>query len=483
MATDDSGAGGSLCDLQRQISVTRPAPDASMPNRLDSISKLDKRNNTCRLVKGTSIKKPSNHDAEGLLVILLHPLNLLLICLPLGIAADYLSWGHFWLFWLNFTAMIPLAKLLGDATEELAASLKNDMVAGLLNATFGNAVEVVITIQSLRAGMIRIVKTSLLGSVLSNTLLVLGMSFFFGGIVTTKKKNTEVESHAYNAVGKQDLRPNSREGSRDTPVTMEGAGSFTMVVNEKIQSFSMLGALVNTSMLLVSCLCFSLVTIFRMVLSRGMEHADMTDIVLPVSRASSIIIVFAYVAYIVFQLITHREAMADEQDEEDDDTEAISVYLSVVLLLVTTILTAYCSNFLVLAIKGVVAGSSHLSEHFIGIILLPIVGNACEHAAAVRFAVQDKLGLSVSIAVGSSTQIALFVVPLSVLIGWGMDVPMDLNFGILNSSLITLSIVVVLSMVVDGQSNWLQGYLLCSVYAIISVMYWNLPNDVNDGID
>merc|ERR1712039_764027 len=121
-----------------------------------------------------------------------------------------------------------------------------------------------------------------------------------------------------------------------------------------------------------------------------------------------------------------------------------------------------------------------MSDHFIGIILLPIVGNACEHAAAVRFAMQDKLGLSVSIAVGSSTQIALFVVPFSVLCGWCIQRPMDLNFGTLNTSMITLSVIVVLSMVVDGQSNWLQGYLLCSVYAIIAVMYIYLPDEMHD---
>merc|ERR1712187_452315 len=101
------------------------------------------------------------------------------------------------------------------------------------------------------------------------------------------------------------------------------------------------------------------------------------------------------------------------------------------------------------------------------------------HAAAVRFAVQDKLGLSVSIAVGSSTQIALFVAPFSVLCGWCLDKPMNLNFGVFNSSVITLSVIVVLSMVVDGQSNWLQGYLLCSVSIILAVTYWFLPNDMN----
>merc|ERR1719324_1529417 len=229
-------------------------------------------------------------------------------------------------------------------------------------------------------------------------------------------------------------------------------------------------------MLLVSCLTFSLLTIFRVVLEGSDQEAE---IVLAVSRITAVIISLAYVAFVFFQLVTHKDAMADEEDDEEDG-DHMTVVMSTILLFVTTAVVAYCSELLVHAVKGVVA-DAHLSEHFIGIVLLPIVGNACEHAAAVRFAVQDKLGLSVSIAVGSSTQIALFVVPLSVVIGWTMGVPMDLNFGILNSSLITLSVVVVLSMVVDGQSNWLQGYLLCSVYAIICVMFWYLPNEINDG--
>jgi Ca2+:H+ antiporter len=146
-----------------------------------------------------------------------------------------------------------------------------------------------------------------------------------------------------------------------------------------------------------------------------------------------------------------------------------------------TIIVSFCTEMLVTAIGGVTE-HAHISSHFIGIVLLPIVGNACEHAAAVRFAMMDKLGLSVSIAVGSSTQIALFVVPFSVLVGWALDKPMDLNFGPLSTSIITLSVIVVLSMVVDGQSNWLQGYLLCSVYAIVAVMYWYLPDQLHDGV-
>merc|ERR1719181_195053 len=149
--------------------------------------------------------------------------------------------------------------------------------------------------------------------------------------------------------------------------------------------------------------------------------------------------------------------------------------MSLLLLTVVTVIVALSSEILVDAINGVTR-DTQMSQAFIGVVLLPVVGNACEHVAAVRFAVKDKLGLSVGIAIGSSTQIALFVVPLSVLIGWALDKPMDLDFGPLNSALITLSAVVVLSMVVDGNSNWLQGYLLCTVYAIVSVLYWFLPD-------
>merc|ERR1719253_320773 len=141
-----------------------------------------------RYVKGTSMEKPPNADGKGLMAMLLHPLSTLLVCFPLGIVSKYSGWGDLTTFWLNFIGLIPLAKILGDATEELAAGLKDDMLAGLLNATFGNAVEVVIMVQTLRAGLIQVVKATLLGSVLSNLLLVLGCSFFFGGIISAERQ-------------------------------------------------------------------------------------------------------------------------------------------------------------------------------------------------------------------------------------------------------------------------------------------------------
>merc|ERR1719428_1199372 len=126
----------------------------------------------------------------------MHPMNVMLICFPLGLTSKLAGWGDVATFWLNFIVLVPLAKILGDATEELAAGLKKNMLAGLLNATFGNAVEMVMTVQTLRANLFDVVKATLLGSVLSNLLLVLGMSFFFGGIVNFARKKYEALAFA-----------------------------------------------------------------------------------------------------------------------------------------------------------------------------------------------------------------------------------------------------------------------------------------------
>lgn len=392
----------------------------------------------------------------------MHPLCVLLLCLPVGIAAEFLHWGPTYVFFLNFFALVPLAKILGDATEELAEGLKNDTLAGLLNATFGNAVEVVIMVNTLRAGLISMVKATLLGSVLSNLLLVLGMSFFAGGIVGHVKKNGANDSKAL---------PTSEK---------EYPEEQTEFVQEKVQFFSKLNAMTNTSMLLLACLSFSLVTVFYAQAAEAAEvpEEEIHELLLPVSRYCSIIIMMAYAAYIFFQLVTHKEASAEDNGDAGEGEGAeprISITCSIVVMLTCTLIVAYASDLMVHSLEGVVE-NAHISSHFIGIILLPIVGNACEHISAIRFAIMDKPGLSIGIAVGSSTQISLFVVPFAVLAGWAMDKPMDLNLGSLNTTVMCISVVVVLSVVVDGQSNWLQGYLLMSCYLIAAILYWFLPD-------
>jgi len=403
-------------------------------------------------------------NMAGMQSILIHPFSILLVAFPLGILSACLDWGPNATFWLNFCALIPLAKILGDATEELDACLHNEVVSGLLNATFGNAVEVIMTVQTLRAGLTSLVKETLLGSVLSNMLLVLGMSFLFGGIVEmgdgVKAKVSLTENAAEPLLGRAD--------------------SYFKLVTEKQQVFVSNSAMVSVTMLLVSCLSFTLPTIFI-----GQALTEREEVV-QISLVSAGVVMLSYVAYLWFQLYTHKRMLqaadgdADSQGEEENEEEedGLTFGFSLGLLAGTAVLVAVSSQLLVDVIEPVVDHAG-ISEAFIGIILLPIVGNACEHAAAVRFAVKNRPGLSVSIAVGSSVQIALFVVPLSVVMGWFLCPPgvdMTLNFGIMHVSVLIISVLVVLSIVVDGSATWLEGYMLCSAYVLIAVMYWHVKD-------
>jgi Ca2+:H+ antiporter len=249
-------------------------------------------------------------------------------------------------------------------------------------------------------------------------------------------------------------------------------------VGEKVQNFSVLSAMVNTSLLLLSCLTLCLVTVFH-------SESDFEDVtiksntVLSISRICALAMISSYIAYIFFQLVTHREALAEaDGDGGDDESDAaLSVPMSLAVMAVITVIVAVSSELLVESLDEVVL-ACHMNTHFIGIILLPIVGNACEHVSAIRFAIQDKPGLSIGIAVGSSTQIALFVVPFSVLVGWGMNQTMDLNFGLLNITVLSISVIVVLSIVVEGTATWLQGYLLVSAYFVVAVLYLYVPDKI-----
>jgi len=202
----------------------------------------------------------------------------------------------------------------------------------------------------------------------------------------------------------------------------------------------------------------------------------------------------SYLAFLVFQLFTHRKTLTKEEDliaanssmplgiqieeEEDSEQESASLtwWFALGLMACTTIVVSMNSEYMVDAIESVVQECG-IPQSFIGIILLPVAGNACEHAAAIRFAVQDRPGLAIGIAVGSSTQVALLIVPASVLVGWILDRPMDLDFGCLHTAVVTLSILVVLTLLLDGRSNWLKGYILICLYVFIAVLYWYVPPD------
>lgn len=344
--------------------------------------------------------------------------NLLLFATPFAIASGLLQWSDFWTFILNFIAMIPLAALLGDFTE-VAASHIGATFGGLLNASFGNAVEVVVSIQALRFNEIRVVQASLMGSVLSNLLLVLGTCFFAGGIVNLK--------------------------------------------NSKHQSFNVMAAKSNCSLLLLSSLALVLPT------PLGNYYELANDEVLSVSRFSACALLFMYCQLLYFQLKTHKELFEDDEDDEDEDR--MSLWGSIIGLASITAIVAWLSGFLVDAIDGFTI-KANLSKTFVGIILLPIIGNVVEHIAAVTVAMKGKMELAMGIAVGSGTQISMFVVPATVLVGWVMGRDMTLLFPSFEITLYVMCILIVAHAVGQGQSNWLFGSMLISTYVLIAVAFW-----------
>jgi Ca2+:H+ antiporter len=210
----------------------------------------------------------------------------------------------------------------------------------------------------------------------------------------------------------------------------------------------------------------------------GIFAAGSTPLLLQISRWCSVYILAAYVAFLVFQLYTHvdvfKGSSSDDGEEEEEEKAQLSPAVAVSLLFITTCLVAASSEFLVDSIDGLVERWD-MSKDFIGVILLPIVGNACEHAGAVRMAMYDKMDITIGIAVGSSTQIALFVVPFAVIVGWAIDQPMDLDLGGLHTTIMMMAVLITFSVVSDGNTNWFQGFMLMVAYLVVATLFWFLP--------
>jgi len=341
------------------------------------------------------------------------------------------SFFSFLLFFIHFISIIPLAWLLSFSTEELALRT-NSTLGGLLNATFGNAVELIVSIVALKKGRIRLVQTSLLGSILSNMLLVLGMSFFLGGIRFSQ------------------------------------------------QTYNRKGASIFTSMLLLACIALAVPSAY----SHSFSPPPSLDSLLTISRMTATIIFLVYILYLIFQLITHveifEESEADGEEEEDEESD-LSTFSALFLLGLVTILVTICSDSLISSISGF-THAWQINESFVGMILIPIVGNAAEHATAVSVAMKNKLDLSIGVAIGSSTQIALFLIPFVTLLGWGIGQPMTLDFTVFETVILVLSVLIVNFLVKDGESNWLEGVMLMCAYGIIAIAFFYHPVEItNEG--
>jgi Ca2+:H+ antiporter len=307
-------------------------------------------------------------------------------------------------------AMIPLAGLLGDATEELAAHA-GPSIGGLLNATFGNAAELIVGIFLVADGEIEVVRASITGSIIGNLLLVLGAAFFAGGL---RFKELRFSAQA------------------------AGSGVASM-------------AIATAGVLMPA------------IYARGAHPTEFR--IEAVSVGVAVVLLIMYVASLVFALVTHPESSPTTTEE---DPPSMSLRGALALLAVSGALVALESEILVGALEPTVEAAG-LSRLWVGLILVPIVANAAEHSSAVRAAMREKADLTVAIAVGSSTQVALVVAPLLVFAGLAFGNHFHLDFTPFDISAIGLSVVLVAFIVYDGRTNWLEGAQLLGVYVILAV--------------
>jgi len=229
-------------------------------------------------------------------------------------------------------------------------------------------------------------------------------------------------------------------------------------------------------MLFLAAATFALPTVlFSSDFMSEYEESERAEVTLKVSRWCSIYILSAYVAFLLFQLYTHVDVFKGEDDGEEEQA-LLSPCGAGTLLFLTTCFVAASSEWLVDSIDGIV-DEWGIGKAFIGIVLLPIVGNACEHAGAIRMAIVEKVDITIGIAIGSSTQVALFVVPFSVIIGWALGQPMDLAFGSMHTTVMLFAVLIAFSITTDGSTNWFEGWMLMVAYAVIATLFWFVPEE------
>jgi len=348
--------------------------------------------------------------------------------IPLAVVLEVIGAGAGMIFAVAALGIIPTAALMGLATEELAAR-SGPGIGGLLNVTFGNAPELIIALFALGEGLQEVVKASIVGSIIGNILLVLGASMLVGGI------------------------------GRDQ------------------QQFNPQAASVQASMLFLAAAALLMPAIFELVEGRGLpspgaELVDYGSTVEHLSIAVAVVLIASYVAGLFFSLRTHRDLFNPPYAAEEEEGFGWSVRRSVLALFVAGVAVGVMSEILV----GSIAEASEsvgLSEFFIGVIVVAIVGNAAEHWVAVLVARKDKMDLAVNIAIGSSGQIALFVAPVlvlaSLILGPG---PMALVFNGFELGAVLLAILIANVVTRDGISNWFEGVQLLSLYAILGIAFF-----------
>jgi Ca2+:H+ antiporter len=347
-------------------------------------------------------------------------MNWLLLFFPIAAGLEvFAPERHLLVFIASSLAILPLAAWMGRATEQLAERL-GEGVGGLLNATFGNAAELIIALAALHAGLHDVVKASIAGSIIGNILLVLGAAMLAGGL------------------------------------------------RRHEQHFNPAGARSQATMLILAAIALILPAAFQAAESATAQSLGRLSV------SISIVLLVIYLLYLAFALITHSALFAGSHVPEDGKAPA-SVRRAALVLAAATVGIAWMSEIMVGAIEPA-AHDLGLSNVFVGVFLVAIMGNAAEHATAINAALKDRMDLSLSIAIGSSIQVALFVAPVLVLVSLVLGpAPMDLAFPAGLVLTVLLSVLITGQVAGDGRSDWLKGAQLLAVYLVLALTFYFLP--------
>jgi Ca2+:H+ antiporter len=350
------------------------------------------------------------------------PLNILLLAAPASWIVDATAPGSPWVFITAALSLIPLAGLIGEGTEQLAAR-SGPAWGGFLNATFGNAAELIIALVALRNGHVALVKASISGSIVGNLLLVLGLSFFVGGL------------------------------------------------GRKSQKFHRTAATNTAAMLFLAVVALVMPAVFDLAIYGTLDvHPKALD---RLSFSTALVLIAAYAGSLIYSFTAQRDLFRPGGESEHRGGR-LTLAAAIGLLAIGTLLTTVQAEILVGAMEPALARFA-FTELFVGVIVVALIGNAAEHYSAVTAARRDEMTLAVEISVGSSAQIALFVAPALVLYSFAIGRPMSLLFNPFEITAITLSVLATAFVVVDGESNWVEGLQLLSVYLILALAFYFVP--------
>ena len=343
-------------------------------------------------------------------------LEWLLVFVPIALVLEITHATEVAIFATAALAVLPLAVLMGHATEELAIR-SGPQLGGFLNATFGNLAELIIAFFLILEGQLEIVKASLTGAIIGNVLLILGLSFLVGGW------------------------------------------------SRQQQKFSLASAELHSSSLVIAVIALLMPALFA---TAGEVTEFRTE---AVSVGVSIVLIATYVFSLIFSMKTHRSLFAHETTEHEEHKWSLA--RAITTLAVATVLVAVMSEFLVSALEHTV-DELNLSHLFVGLIIVPLISNAAEHASAILLAAKDKMSVSIEIAIGSSVQIALFVAPVLVFLSLLVGNPLDLIFTGFEIAAVGFSAAILAFIALDGRSNWFEGVLLLAAYVIMAISFFFL---------